>query len=81
MPVIDNLNENYIRIKDVDPESIFTIELQTGATGSKGSKGDTGETGPQGEQGPQGETGPRGSGIASIENVNIRLSRHIYNNL
>lgn len=43
-------------IKDIAPESVFTIELNTGTPGRQGPKG---EQGVQGIQGPKGETGPK----------------------
>ena len=43
-------------IKDIAPESVFTIELNAGTPGRQGPKG---EQGIQGIQGPRGETGPK----------------------
>ena len=43
-------------IKDIAPESVFTIELNAGTPGRQGIQGPRGE---QGIQGPRGETGPK----------------------
>ena len=43
-------------IKDIAPESVFTIELNAGTPGRQGPKG---EQGIQGIQGPKGEPGPK----------------------